>query len=77
MVCRFNDVSERDMNFLFLEEIVSSPDFAGIFLSKVGKGGATVLEIENSKTDAEFGESDMTVIFSAGGKNMHCLSKIK
>ena len=48
--------------------MVSSSDFAAIFLSKVGKDGATVLEIEQSKTDAEFGESDMTVIFSVGGK---------
>ena len=42
--------------------------FADIFLSKVGIKNATVFEAELSKTDTEFGESDITVIFSVGCK---------
>ena len=33
--CKFSDVSERDMDLLFLEEIASSQDFLNIFLSKI------------------------------------------
>ena len=68
MNCKFSDVSERDMDLLFLEEFASSPDFSRMFLSKIGKIGAEVLEVEHSKTDSEFGESDMTVIFQCGEK---------
>ena len=33
--CIFSDVSERDMDLLFLEEFVSSEEFLHIFLSKI------------------------------------------
>ena len=61
---KFNDVTERDMDILFLEEIASSKAFASIFLSKVNIKDADVIETEVSKTAIEFGESDMTVVFS-------------
>lgn len=65
---KFNDVTERDMDLLFLEEIVSSREFANIFLSKVGVENAVVIETELSKTAVEFGESDMTILFSIEGR---------
>lgn len=65
--CIFSDISERDMDLLFLEEFVSSQDFADIFLSKVNLLGAVVCEVEQSKTDAAFGESDITVIVEKDG----------
>lgn len=34
--CKFSDVSERDMDLLFLEELASSSEFLNIFLSKIG-----------------------------------------
>lgn len=66
--CKFSDVSERDMDLLFLEEFSCSQDFADIFLSKIGMTGAKVIEIEQSKVDVEFGESDMTVIVDCVGR---------
>ncbi|MBR2013183.1 MAG: hypothetical protein IJ995_03095 [Clostridia bacterium] len=60
--CKFSNVSERDMDLLFLEEVVSSNQFLGMFLKRIGLEDATVVEIEHSKMDAESGESDMTVI---------------
>ena len=65
--CIFSDVSERDMDLLFLEEFVSSEEFLGIFLSKISLENATVFSVEQSKTDVQFGESDMTVIVEKGG----------
>lgn len=61
---KFNDITERDMDMLFLEEIASSKAFANIFLSKVGMENGTVIGTELSKTAIEFGESDMTVVLS-------------
>lgn len=60
--CKFSDVSERDMDMFFLEEIIASQDFVNIFLEKVGEKGAKVIEVEHSKVDSELGESDMTVV---------------
>lgn len=67
-VCKFSDVLEKDMDLLFLEEFVSSPDFLKLFLSKINIESAKVVEIEQSKVHSEFGESDMTVIIEANGK---------
>ena len=66
--CKFsNDISERDMDLLFLEEFVCSPSFAALFLAKIGLDGASVIEIEHSKMDLDLGESDMTVIVEKNG----------
>ena len=71
-ICKFADVSEHDMDMLFLEEFVVSKEFLNIFTSKVGISDATMVEIEHSKTHPEFGESDMTVIIETNG-NRHGL----
>lgn len=75
--CVFNDVTERDMDLLFLEEFVSSPEFLDIFLSKVGIAGASVVEIEHSKMDLELGESDLTVIVEKDNKRYGLLIEDK
>ncbi len=49
--CRFADISEHDMDMLFLEEFVSSDDFLKIFLSKAEIEDARVISVESSKTD--------------------------
>ena len=67
-ICKFSDVLERNMDLLFLEEFVSSPEFLEIFISKINITKAQVLEIEHSKVHYEFGESDMTVIIETNGK---------
>ena len=60
-ICKFLDVLERDMDMLFLEELVSSNEFLDLFLSQIGIEEATIVSAEHSKKDNELGESDMTV----------------
>ena len=67
--CKFSDVLERDMDLLFLEELASSVEFLNIFLSKIGLENADIIEVEQSKVDMEYGESDMTLIVEKDNKN--------
>ena len=76
-ICKFADVSEHDMDMLFLEEFVISKDFLNIFTSKINIYNASVVEIEHSKTHPEFGESDMTVIIEVDGKKRGLLIEDK
>lgn len=66
--CKFSDVSERDMDLLFLEEFASSLEFLNIFLSKINLENADIIEVEQSKVDMEYGESDMTLIVEKDNK---------
>ena len=75
--CKFSDVSERDMDLLFLEEMASSQEFLNIFLSKINMSDAKVCSIEQSKVDVEYGESDMTVIVEKDGKKYGLLIEDK
>ncbi len=75
--CLFNDVSERDMDLLISEEIVSSSDFLGLFLNKIDIEYATVQSIELSKTDVGLGESDITVILETEGRKIGLLIEDK
>lgn len=75
--CVFSDVSERDMDMLISEEIVSSPDFLALFLHKVGIDSASVRSVELSKTDVGLGESDITVIIEANGLKVGLLIEDK
>ncbi len=75
--CTFSDVSERDMDLLFLEEFICSEEFLNIFLSRIGLVGATVCEIEQSKVDVELGESDITVIVQKNDKKYGLLIEDK
>ena len=59
----FSDVIERDIDLLLCEEIISSKKFAQLFLSKTDIKDADPIKAELSKTDVEYGESDITVIF--------------
>lgn len=64
MKFQFKDLTERDMDLLFLEEFASSKEFCRLFLDKIGvTEDFEVVSIEHSKMDYEFGESDMVVIF--------------
>ncbi len=51
-----------------MEELVSNRDFAYVFLGEVGLNNAEVISVEHSKIDAEYGESDITVIVSKDGR---------
>ena len=68
--CFFKDITERDMDMLFMEEFASSDSFLKIFTDKVGIAKSKVISIHSSKTDIMLGESDMTVIIKAGNERI-------
>ena len=76
-LCTFKDITEKDMDMLFLEEIVSNQEFIDIFLSEIDMMGAKVIEIEHSKTHPEYGESDMTIIVEFHNKRYGLLIEDK
>ncbi len=75
--CEFNDVSERDMDMLILEEFVCSASFTKIFTDRAGISGATVLSVHSSKTDVLLGESDITVVVESNGEKIGLLIEDK
>jgi len=75
--CTFSNVSERDMDLLFLEEFVCSQDFLNIFLSKISLFNAKICSVEHSKVDVELGESDLTIIVEKDGKRYGLLIEDK
>ena len=68
--CKYRNVSERDMDLLFMEAFATDPEFSKLFLGKTAFHGTsyTVLYAERSKIDSNLGESDLTVIFDVAGK---------
>ena len=62
ITCKFNTITERDMDMLFIQAFLTDPGFKDIFLSKVNKSVYKVTSAELSKVDAELGETDLTVI---------------
>ncbi len=75
--CSFSDVSEHDMDLLFLEEFVCSKDFLHLFTSLIGIIDARVISVHSSKTDVSLGESDMTVIIESNGERIGFLIEDK
>lgn len=75
--CIFSDVSEHDMDLLFLEEFVCSSAFTRIFTDRVGIVSPKIISIHSSKTDVSLGESDMTVIVESAGKKIGLLIEDK
>lgn len=65
--CKLSDVSERDMDLLFLEEFVISEQFVKLFSDKVNERVSRIISVQQSKVDSEHGESDMTVIAECNG----------
>lgn len=66
--CVFKDVSEKDMDMLFMEEFAANKDFLRLFLWDRDLEKAKVVEVEHSKTHPDLGESDITVIVDFEGK---------
>ena len=68
MKIRVDTVYERDIDLLIIEEFVSCKEFADIFLKFANINGYYEIdEVVHSKTDAEFGESDIVFILNVGG----------
>lgn len=66
--CIFSDITERDMDLLFMEEFICSSDFLDLFLKRTAFTGARVVKVEQSKTHPQWGESDITVIVEKDGQ---------
>ena len=70
MQFRWNGVSERDMDLLFLEEFALNEDFLNLFLQKTGNAelfSYKIVSEEVSLTDAVLGESDLTIVLEKDG----------
>ncbi|MBQ9392862.1 MAG: hypothetical protein IJU18_02555 [Oscillospiraceae bacterium] len=73
----FSDISERDMDMLFIEEFMCSEPFLRLFTDLVGIPAANVLSGYLSKTDPFLGESDITVIVESHGEKVGLLIEDK
>lgn len=69
VACKFSTVRERDMDLLFLEAIATDPGFANLLINKTDYAGKScrIVDVELSRTDADDGESDITVKFECEG----------
>ena len=68
--CNFNNtITERDMDLLLVEAIVSRLDFCRMLVGKTDLNGKDieVVKTELSKADKDYGESDVTVILNIEG----------
>ena len=77
--CNYNNISERDMDVLFLQLFSSDIGFVEFFLreAEIPSNRVSVVGIELSKTDPDLGESDITVILNVDGKRIELLVEDK
>ena len=61
--CQYRDVSERDMDMVFIEAFATDPEFLALFINKTEIAGkpCKLVSAERSKIDYGLGESDITV----------------
>lgn len=69
MICKYRNVSERDMDLLFMEAFVTDTEFVQLFINETQHAGksVTLVSAERSKVDTGLGESDLTVIYAIDG----------
>lgn len=77
VVLKFNTVTERDMDMLFVQAFLTDPCFKDLFLSQIDKADYTVISAELSKIDAQLGESDITIILEHNEKKTALLIEDK
>lgn len=77
--CIFNGLSEHDMDMLFLQLFAIDVGFTSLFLNAASFNEVeySIDSIELSKTDSKLGESDITVILTAGRKKVALLIEDK
>lgn len=68
-LCFNNTLTERDMDLLFVESVLTDPGFFRLLISKTDIKGQQlqILCAELSKEDSALGESDITVVVDADG----------
>ena len=64
-----NTISERDMDLLFVESIITDSSFCRLLLAKtdLAETPFQVINAELSKSDSDLGESDITVVIEIEG----------
>lgn len=64
-----NTICERDMDLLFIESVLTDPEFCSLLLDKTDMKGKPfqVLAAELSKSDSDLGESDITIVVDVEG----------
>ncbi len=74
-----NTISERDMDLLFVESVLTDQGFCCLLLSRTDLKGKQfkILSAELSKSDSELGESDITVVIDINGKKFGLLVEDK
>ena len=74
-----NTISERDMDLLFIESILTDPGFCQLLINKTDLSGKLfqVLSAELSKADSKLGESDITVVIETQKKKYGLLIENK
>lgn len=80
MEFRFNGISERDMDLLFLEEFAINRDFLNLFLRKVQSidfTSSVIISEEVSFVDTALGESDLTIVLENKGRRIALLIEDK
>lgn len=77
--CIFNVLSEHDMDMLFLQLFSIDSGFARLFLNAASfhADDFSIDSIELSKSDPKLGESDITVLLTAGKKKVALLIEDK
>lgn len=79
VICNYNNVSEHDMDLMFLQLFSSDEGFVRLFLDTVGidDPSAKVESVELSKTDPKLGESDIVILLSVDNKKIALLIEDK
>ena len=69
-VCKYRNVSERDMDLLFIEAFATDEEFVTLFLRKTDycETDYRISQVERSKVDNGLGESDITVIIETDNR---------
>lgn len=64
-----NTITERDMDLLFIESVLTDPGFSRLVLDKTDLKGKAfqILDAELSKSDSNLGESDITLVADVEG----------
>lgn len=58
----FDKIEERDVDLIVMRAFAESSQFLSLFLRKIGYQSGTLISVEHSFFDNEFGESDITAI---------------
>lgn len=74
--CKFLNISEKNMDFLIMENLYNNPEFIKLFLDKIAINDYTIYQIEHSKKGA-YGESDITIIIKGKNKKIGLLIEDK